>query len=212
MLSILCVTSGLERAEPFYAHFRDVAERLGAECVILRDGEDIHSAGYIESVLDEAIARTTGDYVLRLDDDERCSPAMLRWLEAREYLAHDHWHFPRVHLWENPESMLTQAPFFPDFQTRLSVRAKAGNRPMIHSASPWQGYIAKVCIEHWMFLVKSSREMAQTSQFYTKMMYGDGPQPVDPHPLEQPWPVVIGEYKDGAIPLGHSWAREGRIR
>src|SRR5690606_38550481 len=104
-LAVLCVTSNPPHARHFIeAHMRD-AHRLGARYVLALDGtprepwmpEDVlhvRSAGYIESVLDLAVAACPKGYVLRLDDDELASPEMMWWLAAGDYREHDHWAFP----------------------------------------------------------------------------------------------------------------------
>lgn len=202
-LSILCVTKALPRTDTFIEHFFDLGHRLGAEVVIAVDGKDVRSKGYIESCLDEAIALTHGDYVLRLDDDERCSPALRAWLERKEYLVEEHWTFPRVHLWRDPKTIILSGAYFPDLQTRLSVRAKAGNRPIIHQGSPYgAGTIARVAIEHWTYLCKSYEERCETCAFYNGMAPGTGRSIED----EMPGEVQFMEYGDGYVPMrGRVW-------
>lgn len=211
-LSILCVSQMTERAQQFVDCMASLATDLKAEFVLAVDGKDVHSKGYIESVLDEALAMTHGEYILRLDDDEKCSRAMEEWLYAGEFLAAGHWSFPRAHLFEDPKTMLMDPPFFPDYQTRLSIREKAGQRTRLHQTSPFGlGSGAPVCLEHWYFLVKTSEEMAERSQFYTQMTYGDGPRPVDSR--EQSWPVRLCDYDERQrMPLEHAWVRDGKIR
>lgn len=172
-LSILCVTTGTPRAQPFFEHFREVAAENNAELVILEDGKDIQSKGYIESCLDEAISRTSREYVLRLDDDEQCSLAMRDWLARGLYRERSNWHFPRVHLWHNPWTVLLDEGYFPDVQTRLAVRERAGRPPELHAASRWPGWFAPVCIEHWTFLVKSYAERLELAEQYLRIMNAD---------------------------------------
>jgi hypothetical protein len=173
-LSILCVTKNEERAQVFLEHFRNIAMKLGAELVIAVDGIDVHSPGYLEPVLDEAIALTHGTYVLRLDDDEAISPAMMAWLEMKSYKTQDNWAFPRVHLWKDSSTIIDESPYFPDFQVRLSKRELAGRPAVLHAASPHPCYIAQVCIEHWTFLVKSYEERAAISKQYQDIANGLG--------------------------------------
>lgn len=213
-VSILCVTKGMARAGRFLDHFRWVGATIGAEVVIAVDGVDVHSKGYIESVLDDAVALTKGDYVLRMDDDEKCSPAMIDWLRARKYRAADHWSFPRVHLWKNDATFIMDPPFYPDFQTRMSVRAKAGGRPKVHAPSPFgAGNIARVCIEHWPFLVKTQQEIGETSAFYQSLHVAEHGEPAVQDPHEISWPIAIGGYNGiGAMPLLPTWTGRDKIR
>lgn len=212
-LSLLCVSTLKPRALPFLQHMAKVAKHIGAEFVLAGDLHSsepdlcssdfidgvqaelrtVHSAGFIESVLDQAIGFTTGDYVLRLDDDEKCSPAMLRWLATGWYTKQDHWCFPRAALWGNSTTML-MGEFFPDWQVRLSTRAKAGGRTALHQKSPYgAGYGAPACIEHWCFLAKSAEELDATTKFYHQQMG---------LPEKRPSRVVmLRTYEDGLLPL-----------
>lgn len=172
-LSILCVTRGERFALRFLREMGVLAEGLGAQFVLAADGDGaegelrgagypcvrVDSAGYLESVLDHALGFCHGDYVLRLDDDERCSDAMVRWLAGEAYLEADNWKFARAHLWPTERSFVVDPPLWPDHQTRLAIRAKAGGRSEIHAGSPHGGgELAPVILEHWKFLVRPVTE------------------------------------------------------
>jgi hypothetical protein len=138
-LAILCVTRAEDFALPFLHTLAGDARDLYAQVVIAADGDAaaervksafipyariyrVASAGYIESVLDEAVGYCTGQYILRLDDDERLSPALLTWLENEHYLAADHWAFPRANLWGDEGSVLVNPPLWPDAGTAAHFR------------------------------------------------------------------------------------------
>lgn len=178
MISVLCVSDCKPRAQAFFDHFEGLAKRLGGEFVLVRDGVDVHSKGYIESVLDEAIAMTKGDWILRLDDDEKVSKAMERWINRGSHLKYDQWSFPRAHFWGDPKTVILEKYYWPDVQTRLSVRAKSGGITRIHQPSPFGGgAIAPVCLEHWVYLVKSYEERVETGLRYQQIASGhDGGQ------------------------------------
>ncbi len=173
-LTILCVTDARPHSARFIAEMAVLAGALSAHLALVADGDEaterIRDAGYfcqtvkstgdIGSVLDEALDYCPPGYVLRLDDDETASPALMRWLTARDYRAADHWRFPRMWLWPSMRSFITNAPVWPDHQTRLSIKEKSGNRPLIHQGSPYgAGELAPFAvIEHWKLLLHTLEE------------------------------------------------------
>lgn len=192
-LSILCVTKLGRHAEPFLRDMERLAVDLDAEFVLGLDGADperlspprrftsaarqvcVQSAGYIESVLDSMVAECSGEYVLRLDDDEAVSMRMGAWLADRKYRESDHWAFPRMHMWPDEQHYITNPPLWKDLQTRLSVKAKAGGRLKIHDGSPYgTGTVADVAIEHHKFLVRDRDEREKLLEGYKRLLPGAG--------------------------------------
>ena len=170
-LTILCVTAGEQYAWPFLAEMQKLADDLDTDFVEY-DGA---YAGSIEAVLDDAIDKCPDGYILRLDDDERCSDAMRDWLHAGEYRKHDHWTFRRAHLYPDADTFVTARPLWPDWQTRLSVKAKAGGRRRLHQPSPFgSGVAAPVVIEHHKFLVRTEDERRELVERYESMQAGAG--------------------------------------
>ena len=194
-LSILCVTKGEQYSRPFLLWMNALATRLEeAEFVVAVDGDEnavasvqellrplagvlqVESKGYIESVLDQAVAACAGEYVLRLDDDERCSPAMEKWLEDQAYVAAPHWKFPRAHVsTDSSRHAIVNPPLWPDHQTRLSLKEKSGGRRTVHAGSPYGGgKEAPVLIEHWKFRVKDASERRRIAEVYDSVTPGYG--------------------------------------
>lgn len=195
-LSILCVTKAEDCVLDLLHKLEMDALYLSAEFVLVADGEEahrklthsgfdrlakgsnipiVHSKGYIESVLDEAVEYTTRDYILRIDDDESTSPPMLEWLLSGVWASHDNWTFPRAHLWGDDGHYISNSPLWPDYQTRLSVKAKSGGRLAIHAPSPYgAGEIAPVPILHHKFLVRSYQDRVRILDGYEHMQEGAG--------------------------------------
>ncbi len=174
-LTIVCISEGRSYAVPFIEEMRNAANILDAEFVYLRDGEDLHSGGYLESVLDEAVSRCPEGYILRLDDAERLPPETVEWLLSGAYQAQEHWAFPRRNLYGDPQHYIANPPLWPDLQTRLSVKETAGSRPEIHSGSPYgTGTVAPVPIDHHKFLVRSREEREALIQRYDNIAHGAG--------------------------------------
>lgn len=197
-LSILCVTKGEPNVLRVVHDLVKASQYLGCECVVVADGADalgrvkglgaasdfifsqcckvglVDSKGYIESVLDEALTLTTGNYILRIDDDERISSGMIEWLREESYLSSPHWKFARAHVWHNNTYILDH-PLWPDHQTRLSTRELSGNRNTIHCGSPHGGgKLAPVVIEHWKFLVRSREQRQEIVDRYERLQPGAG--------------------------------------
>ena len=185
-LSVLCVTQNEPHARRFLDDMANLAERLSAELVIgldrctardLRADKfvNLSSGGYIESVLDEAIAACSGEWILRLDDDEAVSLALAEWLWRREYVGGDIFAFRRMHLWGDEEHFITNDPLWPDVQTRLAKKGKSGGRHSIHIGSPYgTGKIIAAPIMHHKFLVRSPEERQVIADRYEQIQPGGG--------------------------------------
>ena len=223
-LSILCVTKALPHAVPFLRSMALLGQSLIAEVVFAADGEKalrvvsdlptvpqvllVHSRGFIESVLDEAVKACSGDYIFRLDDDETASRALVEWLTSEEYTESDHWKFPRMHLWPDANSMIVSQHLFPDYQTRLSIKAKSGGRSTVHAGSPFGGgSIAPVAILHHKFLVRSYEERKKTAEIYDREYPGYGTGGMLPFNLPEDFydKVDIVSVDDGHVPWQPSW-------
>lgn len=186
-LSIVCVTKAETYAQPFLVECLDLAERLGAEMVFGAHGdaavEYFHSlerpfrmttvqGDFLEQMLSPAINLCTGDYILRLDDDERCSPEMIEWLATEAYHERPSWFFPRYHMWPDDQHVITNGPFFPDFQGRLTVREQAHRPPTLHAGQPWPAWRAPVPFQHHTFLAKSKEERRRITALYESYRTG----------------------------------------
>jgi len=125
-LSVVVVTKAEPYAIPFIDDLMAVASSIrNSEFLIGLDGDarlprDLaafavrtNARGFIENVLDQMVNQTRGEYVLRLDDDERCSEAMVEWLQSGAYAERDHWRFLMAQLW-TPTEMILNSPLYPN--------------------------------------------------------------------------------------------------
>lgn len=189
-LSIVCVTNCEPHALDFLKHMRQCADSLHAELVIGLDNPnapieivnladvvvEVKSRGYLESILDEVLDQCNGDYVLRLDDDEKISKALFDWLKSGKYEEGDVFAFPRPYLWGDDKHVL--ADLLPDWQTRLTTWEKSGGRGQIHSGSPYgTGRIIPFPIEHYKFLVKTREQREAIMLRYESVRPGAGKEP-----------------------------------
>jgi hypothetical protein len=192
-LTILTVTKAEHFAIPFLNDMAQLSRELMAHFVIGLDGDRdlpvhlrksvgqvvrVQSNGYLESVLETVVKAAPESMILRLDDDERVTNGLFEWLLRREYRRADHWKFPRVHLWGDEDTALVTPHLWPDWQTRLSSKAKSVGRNVIHAGSPFGG--GEECpfaIEHHKFLVKDHEERRRIAGVYDRFNpgYGTGP-------------------------------------
>ncbi len=186
-LSILCVSRLEPEIHDLLRQLYRQSVQIGAEFCLVVDtigtnsdtiklshripiARFVESKGYIESVLDEALTYTHGQYILRIDDDESIPYSLLQWLESESYLISDHWKFPRAHLWPDEEHYITDPPFWPDYQTRLSIREKSGGRVKLHARSPYgEGVLAPYPFYHHRYLVRTPDQRLKTARKYTEI-------------------------------------------
>jgi hypothetical protein len=185
-LSIACVTQSAPHARPFLEGMATVARSIGAQFVLAVDGGPcdvqadvtvwVQSRGFLESVLDEAVWRCGGDYVLRLDDDERCSPAMVAWLLSGAWRASAAWKFATAGLWGTAQDVLVMPELWPQYHVRLTTKALAAGQTRIHQRhrADAQARVAPCVLEHHKFLVKSLDERKAIRQRYERVQPGAG--------------------------------------
>lgn len=174
-LTILSVTRAEDYAWSFLREMDRLAVKVDAQFIIAADGEqaettlkarawaraEIHridSGGHIDSLLPPAVAFCGGHYVLRIDDDERCSRDLAEWLAARWFVTEKHWDIARAWLW--PDEIHYRSDLWPDLQTRLSIKGLAGRLNGVHGGSAY-GHGRAVPIgflEHHKLLVKDYEE------------------------------------------------------
>lgn len=187
-LSIACVTQAADYAKPFLLGMLDMAESLKAEIVFGAHGyqavEYFHNlegrpfgmttvqGEFLEQMLDPVLHMCHGHYILRLDDDERCTPEMVEWLRSRAYHEHPSWFFPRYHLWPDDQHVITSGPCFPDFQGRLTIKEQAHRPPTLHAGQPYPAWRAPVPFEHHAFLAKSYAERQTLTAKYETIKTG----------------------------------------
>lgn len=185
-LTILCVTRAETCILDLLRQMYHDSQTIGCEFVVAYDGVEsfksgysanipsyrslmVRSAGYIETVLDEAVESCRTNYILRLDDDESMSRPMVEWLRSMKYETAPHWKFPRAYLFRDDQTCIVNPPLWPDYQTRLSTRAMSFGRTAIHCGSPFgAGELAPdgVVILHHKLLVKSAQQRQRIIEIY----------------------------------------------
>jgi hypothetical protein len=184
-LSILTVTRFERHTPRFLRHFRAVADILGAEFVVGCDrcepaecGADIYvpveTRGMIEHALIEAHDACSGEYVLRLDDDETLSAAAIFAVADWSRLDSDEkvYAFPRANLWGDEKHAIVSGSLFPDLQTRLMPRGRE-NRTRLHQAIDTSSTIPGMILHH-KFLVKTREEREEIAIRYEEIDPGGG--------------------------------------
>jgi len=184
-ISILTVTKCEAYTPRFLRHFRAVADILSAEFVVAHDrcgppdcGADkyvaVHSKGVIEDVLVEAHQACSGDYVLRLDDDETLSPQAI--LCVAELLPKKNdtnvYAFPRANLWGDERHGIFSGDLFPDPQVRLMPRNREC-RTKVHEGIMPDVMLSGMILHH-KFLLKSCDERRAIAARYEAKQHGCG--------------------------------------
>ena len=187
-ISVLCVTRGEPHTPRFLHHFGLVAAFLRAEFVVARDRCDIvvdgakvidvdcSSCPTCETVLEEAVAACSGDWILRLDDDETVSFAMLGCLLAADLAKYEAVGFPRAHLWGDEQTMLTNADYWPDVQMRFSKREWAV-RHTLHEPPARLDAGVPGCLLHHVYLVRDREARRETAERYCRIQGVPMPDP-----------------------------------
>lgn len=195
-LSILCVTNGEQHAGLFVLRMKRLAQILQAELVLGLDSDAARQANWRvladkaimdlpphdvqlqECVSDMCVHECSGDYVLRLDDDEVVSPALEKWLYEKGYEAGDLFTFPRVYMYPDDEHILCNEGIYPDLQTRLGLKRKMLGVNFIHAGNPnGCGRVKPYAIEHHKLLVKSFEQRKAIADRYEAIRKGAGTLP-----------------------------------
>lgn len=192
-LSLAVLTAGKPYAAMVLEQMQVWAQLLGAELVVAGDGECGYALakqyadvaipveitnGLGESAIPFIAQACRADWVLRFDDDETGTPAMLDWLKHSQWEHSDAsvYHFPRMWLWGDEAHFITDAPLWTDRQTRLTRRdvlTRWGNR--VHaSAPPEMGLDAPVAMLHHKLLVRTFAERQETARIYDALEAGAG--------------------------------------
>lgn len=215
-LSICCVTNGNHYALTYLSYMRILADKLGCEFVVGMDKTESkaikiladvavklpeHEVELQECVLDKAIEMCTGDYILRLDDDEKVSSALEHWILSRAYHLGELFAFPRVYMYPDTKHVLANDGVYPDLQTRLGKKEKMYGVNHIHAGNPHgTGLVIPYAIEHHNLIAKSYKERQKIADRYESIKPGCGRSntygryliPEDIYPE-----LIIKDYYDG---------------
>lgn len=191
-LSILCVTNAEPHAGLFILRMARLATVLGCEFVIGCDGLAARLAPYChladieinlpahdiplqECVSDIAVNSCSGDYILRLDDDEVVSRSLEQWLLEKKYEGGTLFAFPRVYMYPDTKHILCNEGIFPDLQTRLGLKHNMLGVNHIHAGNPHgTGDVIPYAIEHHSLIVKTYQRRQEIADRYEGIKPGAG--------------------------------------
>ena len=196
-LSILCVTNNeYAGTDRFIEHFRELADDIDAELVLGLDREkaqaapfrkladtfvDLKASTVVEDVMNEAVQHCSGEYILRLDDDETVSPALRMWLKNKVYLDSFGrlFAFPRVYFYGDEKHVIVNQGIYPDLQTRLGLKPLMFGLNYVHAGNPnGTGVVVPYAIEHHKLLVRSLEDRQSIAARYETAKSGAGTNPV----------------------------------
>jgi hypothetical protein len=138
-----------------------------------KDVYDIESRGFLESALKLLASHCSGEYVLRVDDDECLGGVWRR--DAFDGLALTnlitHFWLPRRWIIYPGDLFLSNYPWFPDLQLRIfrnDPRLISWPRqPHEHMKVKGRGMVlADRCIDHWVLVTESRRDREQKCERY----------------------------------------------
>jgi len=173
-LSVLCLTNAPPaRLSVVLEQFRSVADEivLGADLRVGGSQQREYAAladlvvpidfTYAEQHLASLAARSTGEWLLRMDDDEMLSPALLEripWLIGQPI--EQYW-VPRRWLYESIAGWLSEPPWWPDYHNRLVRRNPRLHFSGVLHTGPEPAYPARYLdwpIYHFECLLKDRAE------------------------------------------------------
>ena len=184
-ISICCLTECKPFTDRFLLDMKSIAKELNAEFVLGADGCEelarkytdkvipVKSKGYLESVLQEVLDFCTGDYVFRLDDDERVSNSLLEWFHTTE-LSSPTYSFRRFELYGDENHYLTHHLVHPSMSPRLTTKELAICKDMIHGHFVEYGTVVEQPILHYKFLVKTYKERLEVANKYESIAENAG--------------------------------------
>ena len=200
-LSLLCVTRGENHARRFLTHFAHVADLLRAEYVIGCDRCNIEcstakivrldasSCPTVETVLEEAVGACSGDWILRMDDDETLSLAMLGYMLAEDWSKLECIAFPRAHLYVDEHHAIADPQWWPDWTMRLSPREYAV-RHKLHEPAKKVTHLARAMMLHHNLLVRGREGRREVAERYCQIL---GTEMDDSYWPESPKVFEVGD-------------------
>jgi hypothetical protein len=143
---------------------------LIGHCLIAQDG--IHQA--MQTLIDSCFS----EYVLILDDDERCTPALADWLQDGHYTAADFWSIPRAWLYPDAQHYITSRKHWPNPAIRIgrTTLAHVPHSPL-HAGwldGPGQYAVAPYALEHHKLLLRSLEEREVEVEARERLQVGAG--------------------------------------
>lgn len=182
-LSICCLTKCEPFSHRFLLEMKELADSLNAEFVLGADGCEekareytdrvipVVSKGYLESILQEVLNFCNGDYIFRLDDDERLSNSLYKWVHDI-VLVEPIYSFRRYELYKDENYYLTA--LHPSVSSRLTTKRWAVCHDMIHGHFVPYGTVIEHPILHYKFLVKSYEERLKLAEKYESITKNAG--------------------------------------
>lgn len=191
-LSIHCATRGEPHAWPFLSAMADLAQRCAGVFIITADGEEAfdrvirsgirvelvnRSEGHLHQIVGDLVAAQRSEYMLCLDDDERCTEKLEHWLVGERYRTQPMWRFPRAWLWQDATHFLAKKPHWPDHQTRLGRTDSVYVPTRIHAGWLRGNHLVSTCphaIEHHKLLIRTKEDRERAVEEYESIRLGAG--------------------------------------
>lgn len=182
-LSVLCATRAEAVVRPFLAEMGPLAKACGGRFGVVLDGSEsyerwkdlglsahtIIAQDGVHLAMQDTVNECPTEYVLILDDDERCPQALSEWLQQRQYETADCWYISRAWLYPDRQHYITSPKHYPNFTARIGRTSGVVVPTQIHA-----GWIAKFpetafcphSLEHHKLLIRTLEERQATVQRY----------------------------------------------
>ena len=195
-LSILCITNNEYTGTGYFIErMKELSVHLNAELVLGLDREKAQTAPFRhladvavdvtanllqEDVMNSVLDSCSGEWVLRLDDDETVSEALHDWLKSDGYLHAKQrlYAFPRVYLYPDTKHFITNENIYPDLQTRLGLKPLMYGFNFVHAGNPnGTGAVVPYALEHHKLLVRTLGQRREIAARYEQCRPGAGSRP-----------------------------------
>lgn len=189
---MLCATRAEACVRPFLAEMGPLAKACGGRFGVVLDGAEsaerwkqLGLRAYqfvaedgVHQAMQQVVSECRTEYILILDDDERCTMRLANWLIGKHYQSAPFWYVPRAWLYQDRHHFISSKKHWPNHALRIGAQeAITVLTGPIHAgwmAGPGAKEICPYAIEHHKLLIRSLAERKDTVAKYEAIKPGAG--------------------------------------